>query len=327
MPASPAVPLVVIPCLNEAPHLERVARQMHAAALRHGGCVVVADGGSTDGTREIAAALARELPGLRLLDNPARRQGPGVNAAVAAFWPGHSHLVRVDAHSRYPDDYVDVLLAEAERSGAASVVVGMVSAGEGVLQRLNAATQNARIGNGGASHRSRGRGTEVDHGHHALMEIAAFRAVGGYDPDFAHNEDAELDHRLRRAGHRIWLTAETQVTYFPRSGVAALARQYFNFGRGRAANLAKHRSRPRLRQAAVIAVWPMLLGAWLAPVAFGLSLPALAWGLVTLGGGLALAASRGSALLVLAGPVAMLMHLSWSMGFWSRLVIPARGVA
>jgi hypothetical protein len=68
--------------------------------------------------------------------------------------------------------------------------------------------------------------------------------VGGYDPDFAHNEDAELDHSLRAAGYDIWLTGRTAITYFPRRTLPALARQYFNFGRGRAANLIKHRTRP-----------------------------------------------------------------------------------
>jgi glycosyltransferase involved in cell wall biosynthesis len=240
-----AVPLIVIPCLNEAEHIARVTQQMLAAVARHGGLVVVVDGGSTDGTRAIVADLAREFDLLRLLDNPARRQASAINAAVAAYGQAHTHLIRVDAHSLYPDDFVDVLLAEALATRAASVVVGMIAAGEQGLQRLNAETQNARIGNGGSAHRARGQGEFVDHGHHALMEIAAFRAVGGYDPDFAHNEDAELDHRLRAAGHDIWLTARTAITYFPRSALPALARQYFNFGRGRAANILKHRARPR----------------------------------------------------------------------------------
>jgi hypothetical protein len=68
------------------------------------------------------------------------------------------------------------------------------------------------------AHRARGQGAFVDHGHHALMSIAAFRAVGGYDPDFAHNEDAELDHRLRAAGYDIWLTGA------PRSPISRAAR-------------------------------------------------------------------------------------------------------
>jgi GT2 family glycosyltransferase len=320
----PAVPLVVIPCLNEATHIARVTQQMLAQVAPFAGHVVVVDGGSTDGTRSIVADLAGEHDALRLLDNPAIRQASAINAAVAAYGHAHSHLIRVDAHSLYPDDFVAVLLAEAQATRAASVVVGMIAAGEAGLQRLNAETQNARIGNGGSAHRARGQGAFVDHGHHALMEIAAFRAVGGYDPDFAHNEDAELDHRLRAAGYDIWLTACTAITYFPRSALPALARQYFNFGRGRAANLLKHRARPRMRQLAVISVGPMLLAAWLAPLLFALSLPALLWGGLVLAGGTAQALSRRSALLLLSGPVAMLMHLCWSMGFWSRVVVPIR---
>jgi len=69
----------------------------------------------------------------------------------------------------------------------------------------------------------------------------------------------------------------------------------------------------------VIAVAPMLLCAYLAPLAFVLSLPAIAWGAVTLAGGVALAVKRGSALLALSGPVALVMHLCWSMGFWMRV--------
>jgi oligopeptide/dipeptide ABC transporter ATP-binding protein len=47
-PVANPIPLVVIPCLNEAEHVARVARQMCAAVARHGGLVVVVDGGSTD---------------------------------------------------------------------------------------------------------------------------------------------------------------------------------------------------------------------------------------------------------------------------------------
>jgi cellulose synthase/poly-beta-1,6-N-acetylglucosamine synthase-like glycosyltransferase len=59
-PVANPIPLVVIPCLNEAEHVARVAQQMCAAVARHGGLVVVVDGGSTDGTRAIVADLARE---------------------------------------------------------------------------------------------------------------------------------------------------------------------------------------------------------------------------------------------------------------------------
>jgi hypothetical protein len=74
------------------------------------------------------------------------------------------------------------------------------------------------------------------------MGIAAFRAVGGYDESFSHNEDAELDFRLRQAGFRIWMTDKTVMTYYPRASVLPLFRQYLGYGRGRAKNILKHRA-------------------------------------------------------------------------------------
>jgi succinoglycan biosynthesis protein ExoA len=60
------------------------------------------------------------------------------------------------------------------------------------------------------------------------------------------------------------------------------------------------------------------------PAVFALALPALAWGGLVLAGGAAQAVARRSAFLLLSGPVAMLMHLCWSMGFWSRVSPSAR---
>ena len=96
----------------------------------------------------------------------------------------------------------------------------------------------------------------IDHGHHALMRIAAFRAVGGYDESFSHNEDAELDYRLRAAGYRIWMTDKTLMVYYPRASVDGSVSQYLGYGRGRAKNILKHRAMPKIRQMIPLVVVP-----------------------------------------------------------------------
>ncbi|MGO4836036.1 glycosyltransferase family 2 protein, partial [Rhizobiaceae sp. 2RAB30] len=205
--------LIVVPCLNEAAHIGGLLDQFAPAAERIDAKIVVADGGSTDGTRRIvegkAAGNARIVP----LDNPKRIQSAAVNLAVERHGEGCEYLIRVDAHGAYPDDYCDRLVEEAVRTGADSVVVGMATKGFGFFQRAVAAAQNSRLGNGGSPHRhGASDGAWTDHGHHALMRVDAFRAVGGYDESFTHNEDAELDYRLRKSGFRIWLTGKTIMT-------------------------------------------------------------------------------------------------------------------
>lgn len=319
--------LIVVPALNEAAHIGGVIngltgflqRRLDQAATTR---LVIADGGSTDGTQQIVRDHITRLPqfDIRLLDNPDRLQSAGLNAACDRFSDGMDWLVRMDAHSEYPDDYVDVLLQDAARTKAASVVVAMHAVGRTGLQRVIALTQNARLGNGGSAHRIGGRGRFVDHGHHALMRLDAFRAVDGYDPDFSHNEDAELDLRLTRAGHRIWLTGRTGVTYFPRRSIPALFLQYVNFGRGRARTTLKHRLKPRLRQMAMIALAPAVGLAVLTPVSAIFALPAVLWVSVCLGAGAMLAVGQRKGSVLAAGPVAATMHLGWSLGFWQQVL-------
>ena len=104
---------------------------------------------------------------VRLIDNPRRLQAAAVNLAVERFGDDHPWLLRLDAHSAYPPDFGDVLLAEGRRTGADSVVVSMHAQGQGFLQRAIAEAQNSRLGNGGSAHRLAGGGAWVDHGHHA----------------------------------------------------------------------------------------------------------------------------------------------------------------
>ena len=311
--------LIVIPCLNEAPLIAQVIDRVLQDEGLVDPLVLVADGGSTDGSREIVARLAAQDHRIRLLPNPDRLQSAGVNLAARMLGEGRPWLVRVDAHADYPPNYASALIAEARRTGASSVVVCMDTKGKGGFQKAVAAAQNSVLGAGGSAHRCAGRSGWVDHGHHALFSLDAFEAVGGYDESFSHNEDAELDFRLTQNGGRIWLTDQVRIGYYPRSAPAPLAKQYFSYGKGRARTVLKHLQPLKVRQAAPLAVAPAVLSLLAAPLFWPLAIPALVWAVAALGYGVALAARKRDAALLMSGPAAMIMHLAWSAGFWKQL--------
>ncbi|PBC05577.1 glycosyltransferase family 2 protein [Mesorhizobium sp. WSM3860] len=322
MTRTTASSLIVIPCLNEAAHIGGLLQRLRPAAARLGARIVVADGGSTDGTQGIVEKLAAEDPRVTLIANPKRIQSAAINLAVATFGDDADYLIRIDAHGGYPGDYCDRLVEEAQATGADSVVVSMLTSGTGAVQKAVAAAQNSRLGTGGSKHRHMSAGEWVDHGHHALMRIAAFRAVGGYDESFSHNEDAELDHRLRLAGYRIWMSGKTQMVYYPRSTLKSLFFQYLGYGRGRARNVLKHRMMPKLRQMIPLLVFPVVLMALLSPIFVLAAVPFLVWAGVCLGYGTRTAISQRNPAIALAGVSVMVMHLGWSMGFWLQLFGP-----
>ena len=312
--------LIVIPCLNEAAHISALLGQLCPAAARLGARIVVADGGSTDGTLAIVEQIAAKDPRVVLLHNKRRIQSAAINLAVGTFGEGAEYLIRIDAHGGYPDDYCDRLLEEALATSADSVVVSMLTSGSGTVQKSVAAAQNSKLGTGGSKHRHLSAGEWVDHGHHALMRISAFGAVGGYDETFSHNEDAELDYRLRQAGYRIWMSGKTQMVYYPRASLKGLYFQYLGYGRGRAKNVLKHRVIPKVRQMVPLAVLPVVLLAAFSFVHWIAAMPLLIWASVCLGYGLATAIRQRNADIALTGVSAMVMHFGWSVGFWLQLL-------
>ncbi len=320
--------LIVIPALNEAATIDALIRKLDKQRAGYDALIVVADGGSRDGTQDIVKAVAQEIPNVVLLHNPKKIQSAAINLAVRRFGDDRDYLIRIDAHGDYPDNYCRALIEEAKALQADSVVVGMETVGFGTFQKATAIAQNSRLGNGGSKHRAGGGGQWIDHGHHALMQIAAFLAVGGYDESFSHNEDAELDYRLREMGFRIWMTSKTYMTYYPRSSAAALFRQYLGYGRGRARNLLKHRSIPKVRQAIPLAVAPVVIGAVLALLYWWAAVPFVLWAAACLGYGFWMAVGHRNPYGPLAAVSAMIMHFAWSAGFWLELAgIRRRSVA
>lgn len=321
--------LMVVPALNEAGTIESVVTRLLDDVSDLKVELVVADGGSVDGTQEIVARLAAKDPRLRLLNNYDRLQSAGINLAVSRFGRDADYLVRADAHAMYPVGFCRMLVEDARRAAAASVTVPMIAEARGYgFEEGVAASQNSFLGTGGSAHRIGKGGHFVDHGHHALFVMSAFRAVGGYDPEFSHNEDAELDRRLISAGYRIWLSARAAIVYFPRSSAVRLFRQYLDYGRGRAKMLIRHRLVPRLRQVlpalVPIAVALALIGCVLASVTgsgawIAMFVPVVLWAVICISYGVVLASRQGSSRIAWAGPAAMVMHLAWGIGFLSEL--------
>ena len=316
--------LVVIPTLNEVRTVEGVLQALRVD-LPSGVDVefVVADGGSSDGTVELVRRLAeRDAPAVRLLANPRRVQSAAVNLAVQRHGAEADVLVRCDAHAHYPEGFVRRLLATLERTQADAVVVPMDSSGTGCFQKAVAWVSNTWAGTGGSAHRGGRHSGFVDHGHHAAFRMASFRRAGGYDESFTHNEDAELDCRQRSLGSKVYLDADIRLGYQPRATVAALARQYFAYGRGRSRTVRRHPHSMRARQLAlpvhlVVSTIALALAAWWPLL--------LLWPLLYLAvlalTSISIAGRERSACGLLAGPAAAVMHVCWAAGFLAGLAL------
>ncbi|MFB9217283.1 glycosyltransferase family 2 protein [Vibrio sinaloensis] len=307
--------LLIVPCLNEVEHIKSLSEKFSPFLQSSPSSrMIFVDGGSTDGTIEQIRAIENEQ--IVYLNNEKKIQSAAINLAVKEFGGTFDYFIRIDAHGDYPDNYVERLLDEAIMNQADSVVVSMDTVGKSGFQKLAADAQNSKLGNGGSAHRNQSlNGKWVDHGHHALMRVDAFLTVGGYDESFVANEDAEIDARLIKAGFKIWLTARTFMTYYPRDNAKALFKQYLRYGIGRASNCLKHNDIPKVRQLLPIIVFPSAILLLFSSLHWILSIPFSVWFFACLMVGVLQAVKVRDLTLVASSFVAMLMHFSWSLGF------------
>ncbi len=282
---------VVIPARNEQPHIAAaigsVAAQDYPLELIE---VIVVDGGSTDGTASAARAgmcspavgavgrVSAPAPGFRsamVIPNPAGTTPSNLNAGLAAATG--EVLVRLDARSRLPSNYVQRCVEELA-TGRACVVGGRqvaVANGSGVEAVGIARALNNRFAMGGSAYRRAGAVS----GPTDTVYLGAFRtdeliAVGGWATDMASNQDFELNRRLAdKLDTPVWFCADLAVEYTGRARLAEIARQYHRFGRWKVRYWRSRDTGPNRRQQVLLAA--PLAAISLGAAAFALSGPRL----------------------------------------------------
>jgi glycosyltransferase involved in cell wall biosynthesis len=304
---------IILPVFNEAGSLDSCLASLQAQDYAGTIEIVVADGGSTDGTRRLLEA--RHSRGeLVMIDNPQRRQWAGLNLAAAAA--SGEILVRVDGHSTYAPDYVRRSVNALTQTDATAVGGRMIPASDTPVGSAIVSAMASPWAVGPARYRHQDHPSFVDTVYLGAFRKADFERLGGYRDLPGVAEDADLYYRWRAQGARVLLDPAIGSTYQPRDRWPALARQYFRYGWGKADMLYANRVLPSLRPLAPLALvlglvggavlaaatslrWPVLAlsGAWMA---------ALLWVAIGAGGGLI---HRGRTLLATA-----LMQVSYGGG-------------
>jgi succinoglycan biosynthesis protein ExoA len=293
---------VVVPALDEALHIEACVRSILAQEVDGDLELLVVDGASSDDTAELARAA-----GATVLENPRRTIPAALNLGLEAA--AGEVLVRFDAHSEMPPRYIATCLRALDEEPDAVNAGGWLDVraegpwGDALAAVLAtpAGIGNARLWRRPAPGEDRADVESVPFG---AYRIDAVRAAGGWDELLLTNEDFDLNHRLRRAGGRIVFDPEIWSIYRPRESIALLARQYWRYGRWKAAMVAAAPESLRPRHVAPLG----LLGAVAAaPASRTARAGLLAYAAVA--GGVAVRSGRWRA-----APLLATIHLSWGAG-------------
>jgi glycosyltransferase involved in cell wall biosynthesis len=320
---------VIMPIRNEA---RFIARSL-AAVLEQDYPVdrleiLVADGMSDDGTRDIVRALCARRPGLRLVDNPGQIVASGLNRAIREA--RGQVVVRVDGHTLIARDYVSECVGALQRSTADNVGGRMEARGDGRFGEAVALATSSPFGVGGARFHYSGREEWVDTVYMGAWRRNLFDRLGLFDEEMVRNQDDEFNYRILDHGGRILLTPRIRSVYTVRGRPLTLWRQYFQYGFWKVRVMRVHPRQIRLRQwvppsfAAALLVTGVL-GLMGGPAAAAFAVVAGAYAVANLAASVRVAGRSEWRHLWLLPPVYAILHLSYGLGFLAGILALAVG--
>ena len=316
---------VIMPIRNEAAFIKQglgsVLAQNYPAERME---VIIADGMSDDGTREIVQSMQARHPNLRLIDNPGQIVPTGMNAAIAQA--RGEIIVRVDGHCEIAHDYVRRCVEHLREDNVDGVGGPIDTIGETPLAEVIAVAMSSPFGVGGSAFRTVTDKTMlVDSIAFPAYTRAAIERAGPYDEELVRNQDDEYNYRLRKLGAKLLLASDIHSRYYSRGSIRSLWRQYFQYGYWKVRVMQKHPRQMSPRQfAPPLLAGSLLLGLATAPfsrtarrVFAGVAGLYLTANLIA---SVLTARKAGARTLPLLPPTFATLHLSYGLGFLVGLV-------
>ena len=232
---------IVIPCRNEARAVETCFKSVLSQEPPAGGMeMIVADGMSEDGTRELVEKMAvANGRAVRIINNPGKIVSSGLNSAIRAA--RGDIIIRMDAHTEFAQDYVRTCVELIDATGADNVGGPARTKPNTYLERAIAAAYHSPFSVGGARFHNVEYEGPVDTVTYGCWRKQAFERFGYFDEELARNQDDEHNLRITRGGGKIWQSPRIRSWYRPRGSLQALFRQYLQYGYWKVWVIQKHK--------------------------------------------------------------------------------------
>jgi succinoglycan biosynthesis protein ExoA len=323
---------VIAPMRNESEHVEELVADLAAQDIDEEFEVLIADGGSTDGSPErLRVAAARAGLRLKVLDNPRGFASPGLNICIRVAVG--ELIVRLDCHTRYPADYVRLCVEALRETGAWNASGVFTPIGRTRTERAVACALDSPFGGHNWTRNvGKERRVEVDTNYLGAFPKAALERIGMYDEELVVGEVEDVNLALRKAGGKVLLDPRIRSFYYPRGTFAGVFRQYFRYGFWKLTVMKKHgqviSGRSAVPALFILSLLGLGVGALFSSIVLAVLLAELA--LYAAAAGLAAAAStrrrdEPASLIPRVAAVFPLFHLGHGLGTVSSFVAQLLG--
>ncbi|MEO5580664.1 MAG: glycosyltransferase family 2 protein [Gemmatimonadaceae bacterium] len=218
---------IVIPCFQERDFIRGCLESVREFRFPPDVAVeiLVIDGRSSDGTREIVEQIASSDARIRLIDNPNRTQAAALNIGISIA--SGDYMVRLDSHSVYPPDYLELILETALRTNSDNTGgrFETLRRGDGYQAALVQALTTHKFGVGDAGFRTGAAEGPADTVPYGCFKRGIFERVGMFDERLVRAQDYEMNRRILAAGGSVWRNPAIRVGYLQQPDLASFIRK------------------------------------------------------------------------------------------------------
>lgn len=207
---------VIVPCLNEekfiAKCLDSIINQDYPSGNYE---ILVLDGMSTDNTRNIILQYTHKYPFIRLINNEKRIIPAAMNLGIKEA--RGSVIIKMDAHSVYPPDYISKCVDALFRYGADNVggVWHINPSDNTITSKAIVKVLTHRFGSGNAYVKvGLNKVKEVDTVAFGCFKKDIFEKIGLFNENLAGGSDMEFNKRIKKHGGKIILVPSIFANYF-----------------------------------------------------------------------------------------------------------------
>ena len=238
---------IILPIFNEAKYINRTLDAiLNQDYPRDQLEILIVDGMSNDGTREILASYQSNHQNISIVDNPKRIVPTGMNLAIEQA--KGDVIIRVDGHTEIAPDYVSQCVYILAKSGAENVGGKMTAIGTTKFGEAVGKATSHPFGIGNARFHYSDKTEEVDSVYLGAWSMRVFEKIGLFDEELVRNQDDEFNYRIREVGGKVLLHPGIKSKYTVRSTPSGLWQQYFQYGYWKVRVMQKHPRQMSLRQ-------------------------------------------------------------------------------
>jgi len=190
--------------------------------------ILVVDGMSKDGSREILEGIAIKDHRVKLLDNNKRITPAAMNIGIKNA--KGDVIILLSGHSYIAKDYIRLCVKYLEKTKADCVGGPMRAVGTNHVGKAISLLHHSFFGMGGGKFHDVNYEGYVDTVYLGAYRREVFEKVGYYDERLVRNQDIEMNARIRKSGGKVYLTPEIRSYYYPRSTLRDFSKQSFRNG-------------------------------------------------------------------------------------------------